>query len=76
MNDIDIDKKALHDDLVEAFIRYQHRLECPIPSATETPETLRLRYFNDPMFNAKVKSLAAGVMCILDKHIPNWEHRP
>ncbi len=61
-------KKALYDDLIEAFINYQYRLEHPMPNATETEETRILKYRNDPIFHAKVESLAAGVMHIIDKH--------
>ena len=63
-----IDKRALHDELTEAFIGYQHRLDQPFPSATESPEAIRLKYMNDPIFHAKVASLVSGVMHIVSKH--------
>ena len=69
MGDDMIDKKALADDLTEAFINYQHRLDCPMPSATETKAAIILKYRSDPLFHAKVDSLVAGVMQIVSKHI-------
>jgi len=63
------DKKALHDDLTDAFIVYQHRLEQPFPSATETMETMVQKYRNDPLFHARVASLVSGVMRLVSKHI-------
>lgn len=65
----DINKNALLDDLRVAFIQYQHRLDFPMPSTTETPEAIQLKYLNDPVFHAKVDSLACGVMQIIDKHL-------
>lgn len=63
-----IDKRALAEDLTDAFIEYQHRLDFPMPSPTETKEAVILKYRNDPMFHAKVNSLVAGVMRIVSKH--------
>lgn len=64
-----MNKTALFDDLTEAFILYQHRLETPFPSSTESPATLLVRYRNDPLFHARVRSLVSGVMAIVDKHV-------
>jgi len=64
-----INKRKIHDELIEAFMVYQHRLDQPFPDATETSATIRLKYMSDPIFHAKVKSLASGVMHILDKHV-------
>ena len=61
-------KLALSDELTDAFIHYQHRLDCPFPSATETTESIIQKYRTDPIFHAKVMSLVSGVMCIVDKH--------
>ena len=63
-----LDKRALHDELTEAFIVYQHRLEQPFPSATETKEAMIQKYMSDPLFHAKVASLVSGVMQIVSKH--------
>ena len=63
-----MNKQALHDELTDAFIHYQHRLDCPFPSATETTESLIQKYRTNPIFRAKVVSLVSGVMCIVDKH--------
>jgi len=65
-----LDRRSLADDLTDAFINYQHRLDCPMPTATETPESIILKYRSDPLFHAKVESLAGGVMHILDKYLP------
>lgn len=63
-----IDKNALHQDLITKFAQYQYRLDNPMPSTTETMETIQLVYLSDPMFRAKVDSLAAAVMVIIDHH--------
>lgn len=63
-----IDKRALAEELTEAFINYQHRLDCPMPSATETKESIILKYRTDYIFHAKVDSLVSGVMQIVSKH--------
>ena len=63
-----IDKDALHHDLTEAFIGYQHRLEYPMPAANETAEALRVKYYADRMFHTKVRSLTVAVMHLVDKH--------
>jgi hypothetical protein len=68
-----IDKRALHDELTEMFIVYQHRLDQPFPSDTESPEAIRLKYMNDPIFHSKVASLVSGVMHIVDKYIDSTE---
>ncbi len=65
-----LDRSSLADDLTKAFINYQHRLDCPMPSATESPEAVRLKYMKDSLFHAKVDSLVGGVLHILDKYIP------
>lgn len=63
-----IDKNALHDELTNAFIRYQYRIENPFPSPTETPAAMILQYRNDPIFHNKVESIVCGVMAIVGKH--------
>ena len=63
-----IDKNALHDELTEAFIGYQQRLDCPMPEPGESPEMIRLKYRTDPVFASRVRCLVAGVMVIVDKH--------
>lgn len=64
-----IDKQALHDDLTELFINYQHRLDNPMPSVTETRAAIILKYRNDWVFHRKVDSLVYGVMQVVNKHI-------
>jgi hypothetical protein len=63
-----VNKQKLHDDLTDAFIQYQYRLDNPMPSPTETKEVMILKYRTDPVFSYKVKSVVAGVMRIADKH--------
>jgi len=63
-----MDKRGLLDELTEAFINYQFRLERPMPSAMETTETRIIEYQSNPIFHNKVDSLVAGVMQIVDKH--------
>ena len=63
-----IDMKKLRDELTDAFVGYQYRLEHPFPSTTETTETRRQQYFNDPVFHCKVDSLVSGVLQIVSKH--------
>jgi hypothetical protein len=63
-----MDMDALRDDLTDAFVNYQYRLDHPFPSETETPESRRQKYFNDPVFHCKVDSLVAGVLQIVGKH--------
>ena len=66
--EIPMDMKALCDDLTEAFINYQWRFDRPMPSPGESQDEKIRRYQTDPVFNAKVKSIVAGVCCIIDKH--------
>ena len=70
-----IDKMAIRDDLVKAFISYQTRLDNPMPpipranvTATEAMQAELSPYQYDPVFRRKVDSLVAGVMHIIDKH--------
>jgi len=65
-----VDKRAIAQDLTSAFIEYQYRLENPMPSPTDQETAVRTsRYRCDLLFRAKVNSMVAGVMRILDKHI-------
>ena len=64
-----IDMRRLSDDLTEAFIRYQHRLDNPFPSSTETEAVAREKYMNDPVFYTKVRSLVVGVMDIVWRNV-------
>jgi len=62
-----IDKNKLHTDLTDLFITYQYRLDCPMPSKTETKEAIILKYRNDPLFHNKVNALVAAVMFTVNK---------
>jgi hypothetical protein len=59
-------KEDLYNELLEAFMNYQQRLDYPMPSQTET---IMLRYRNDPLFHNRVENLASGVMSIVDKYM-------
>jgi len=61
-----INRCKLHDQLVDAFILYQWRLENPFPQISESKEIMAAKYRSDPIFHAKVKSMACGVMEIVD----------
>lgn len=63
-----IDNDALYNDLTEAFIVYQYRLDNPMPTPNESMETMILKYRSDNIFRMKVKSLVSGVMSIVSKH--------
>ena len=74
MSDLDIDKSALYDDLVKAFISYQYRLENPMPpiptsSPIESIKSEEMQYMSDPLFHRKVDQLACGVMHVIEGHI-------
>ncbi len=62
-------KRALHDELTEAFIKYQFRIDHPMPQPHETDEAMYAHYRHDAMFNRRVKSLTSGVMSIVGKYI-------
>jgi hypothetical protein len=64
-----MDKNKLYDDLLDGFIRYQYRLENPMPAPDESFERMLQQYRHDHIFHSKVNSMASGVMCILDKHL-------
>ncbi len=65
-----IDRTALYDDLIDAFINYQFRLDNPFPSPEESRDTIIAKYNTDYIFRAKVQQLASGVMSIVIKHTP------
>lgn len=64
-----VDKEAIYEDLLKAFVDYQYRLENPMRKPEETEVFIRMHYQSDAMFNRRVKSLASGVMAVLDKHL-------
>lgn len=61
------DKNALTRDLTEAFIKYQYRIENPMPTNTEGIDGIK-EYRSNPMFHKKVEALVSGVMTIIDRH--------
>ena len=64
-----VDKDAIYEDLLRAFVAYQYRLENPMPKPEETEDFMRMHYQSDAMFNRRVKNLANGVMRVLDNHL-------
>lgn len=68
-----IDKRKLRDELTEAFIGYQHRVDCPFPSTTETEASIIAKYRHDHIFRAKVDGIVVGVLHIVSKHIDQDE---
>lgn len=61
--------KAMQDDLTDVFIDFIWRQENPIPSPNELKEQKIVRYQSDYVFNAKVKSMVAGVMSVVVEHV-------
>ena len=64
-----INKKEIYEDLLKAFVGYQHRLEHPMPKPGETEDFVWMRYQSEQIFRCRVDSLVSGVMHILEKHI-------
>lgn len=62
-------KTALSEDLKLLFMRYQWRIENPMPSFPETDDNLIDKYLRDSLFHAKVDALTYGVMNVVDRHI-------
>lgn len=63
-----MNRTKLTNDLTDAFIKYQYRLENPFPSPDETKAVMTARYASDPVFRSKVMSLVGGVLRIIDTH--------
>ena len=61
--------RLIEDDLTGLFIKYQHRLDNPMPTGNEASIVLVEKYRSDPMFNAKVRNLVCGVMSTIEKHL-------
>ena len=68
-----VDKESIYQELVDAFIQYQYRLDNPMPSTTETKAVMILQYRSDRLFHAKVQRIVAGIMTILEKHLSGSE---
>ncbi len=68
---MDMDKTKLADDLTDAFIIFQYRLDNPILRPEDTEDKMRSCYMSDWLFSNKVKCMVAGVMDIICKHIDN-----
>jgi len=66
-------KKLIYEDLIEGFIRYQWRLDNPMPKPGESFEEMKFHFFSDPVFYAKVENLASSIMSILDKYMVDTE---
>ena len=52
-------KKIIYEDLIEGFIRYQWRLDNPMPKPGESFEEMKFHFFSDPVFRAKVKNIVS-----------------
>jgi hypothetical protein len=68
---IDMSEKynLLQDSLRDVFIRYQWRLDNPMPSPRETNQDIEMHYLTNTLFHAKVDVLCAGVIDVVIK----WE---
>jgi hypothetical protein len=64
-----MNRNKLADDLTDAFIQYQYRLDRPFPSPDDTQENINRKYRVDNMFRYKVQDLVGGVMRIIDKNL-------
>ena len=60
--------QALHNELTEAFIKYQWNLDNPFPNSASQEELIN-KYRSDSLFRAKVDQLSIGVMHIVRKYI-------
>lgn len=73
-----IDLRKLNDDLIEAFASYQFNQDHPMPTdpihrdVSSRPAWLP-KYQSDPIFRAKVQSLTAGVMAIVESNLSGQE---
>jgi hypothetical protein len=70
---MNINKNKIYDKLVNSFIGYQYRLENPFPQPNENYDLMLFKFKSDYIFNAKVKSLACGVMHVIDEEISKQE---
>lgn len=59
------DMHDLQNALTHAFVRYQWRLDNPMPFVGETEEMRIRQYLGNPIFHAKVDTLTAGVLDIV-----------
>ena len=73
LEDIVINRRNLHNNLIESFAAYQYRLDNPMPTPHETQDTYFNKYKNDALFRAKVEQIAARIMVLVDKHDPPEE---
>ncbi len=68
-----INRAAVYKDLVQAFCRYQYRVNFPPPADRESTKDLQVRYQVDESFKAQVDNLVHGVLRILDRHMSQGE---
>ena len=64
-----MNKNKLADELTDAFIEFQWRLDNPFPAHDETQNIKLAKYHGDNIFHAKVQSMVCGVMHIVSKHV-------
>ena len=70
-----MNNRKLDDKLTDAFIKYQYRLDHPMPNAKETSTVRVLKYQSDYIFHAKVRGLVSGIMQIIIAHLEEEDER-
>ena len=60
-------RRQVQRDLFDGIAHHWHQFMYPEMTA-DYEEKLRLRIHNDPLLRARVESLTAGIMHLLDKH--------
>lgn len=67
-----LDRNALQKELTQGFIYFMYHQEHPCLHAPTTKSMIDM-YHNSPVVHAKVQTLVAGVMQIVDKHVTPLE---
>ena len=67
-----INKKAIHDELIQMFIEYQYASDNPMLQVDmPCQDKMAKQYRDNPLFNAKVRSLVGAVMLVVSRHENN-----
>ncbi len=64
-----INKRALQDELTDAFINYQWNLENPMPNKYHDKDALLHHYLCDRLFHNKVDNIVSGIMLVIIPHL-------
>jgi hypothetical protein len=64
--------EAIREELTKAFIIREYADRIGIMKSGFEDEAYR-KYLNDPTFHARVQLVVAGIMQIVQEHIPNSE---